>query len=93
MCRVLDNSLFVKDRKKYVKISECATSFNSLYNKNNIIQDDIFNVLENYVARHDMPFDMLRYLLQHMNCIIFIVILKNMILNCYNPDQFWHPVL
>ena len=53
MCRVLDNSLFVRDRKKYTKISECATSFNSLYNKNNIIQDDIFNVLENYVARHD----------------------------------------
>ena len=45
MCRVLDNSLFVRDRKKYTKISECATSFNSLYNKNNIIQDDIFNVL------------------------------------------------
>ncbi|MCD8014650.1 MAG: ImmA/IrrE family metallo-endopeptidase [Lachnospiraceae bacterium] len=61
MCRVLDNSLFIKDRKKYTKISECAISFNSLYNKNNIIQDDIFNVLENYVARHDMPFDMLRY--------------------------------
>ncbi len=61
MCRVLDNSLFVKDRKKYTKISKCATSFNSLYNKNNIIQDDIFNVLENYVACHGMPFDMLRY--------------------------------
>ena len=61
MCRVLDNSLFMIDRKKYTKISECAISFNSLYNKNNIIQDDIFNVLENYVARHDMPFDMLRY--------------------------------
>ena len=61
MCRVLDNSLFMKDRKKYTKIRECVISFNSLYNKNNIIQDDIFNVLENYVARHDMPFDMLRY--------------------------------
>ena len=61
MCRVLDHSLFTKDRKKYTKISECAISFNSLYNKNNIIQDDIFNVLENYVARHDTPFDMLRY--------------------------------
>lgn len=61
MCRVLDNSLFVKDRKRYKKISECATSFNALYNKNNIIQDDIFNVLENYAARHDMPFDLLRY--------------------------------
>lgn len=37
------------------------TSFNSLYNKNNIIQDDIFSVLENYVARHDMSFELLRY--------------------------------
>lgn len=61
MCQVLDNSLFVRDRKKYTKISECAIRFNSLYNKNNIIQDDIFNVLENYVVRHDMSFDMLRY--------------------------------
>lgn len=52
MCKVLDNSLYIKDHKKYIKISECVTSFNSLYNKNNIVQDDIFNVLENYVARH-----------------------------------------
>lgn len=61
MCRVLDNSLYIKDRRKYTKISECAISFNSLYNKNNIIQDDIFSVLENYVARNDMPLDILRY--------------------------------
>ncbi len=61
MCKVLDNSLYIKDHKKYIKISECVTSFNSLYNKNNIVQDDIFNVLENYVARHNMPFELLRY--------------------------------
>lgn len=67
MCRVLDNNLFVKDKKRYAKISECATSFNALYNKNNIIQDDIFNVLENYVARHDMPFDLLRYPVEDMD--------------------------
>lgn len=61
MRKVLDNSLFIKDRKKYKRINEYVTCFNALYNKNNIIQDDIFNVLENYVARHDMPFDLLRY--------------------------------
>lgn len=61
MCKVLDNSLYIKDRKKYLKISECVTSFNALYNKNNIVQDDIFSVLENYVVRHDMPFELLRY--------------------------------
>ncbi len=61
MCKVLDNSLYIKDRKKYTKISECVTRFNALYNKNNIIQDDIFRVLENYVIRHDMPFELLRF--------------------------------
>lgn len=61
MCKVLENSLYKKNRKKYIKISECVTSFNALYNKNNIIQDDIFNVLENYVSRNDMLFDLLRY--------------------------------
>ncbi len=61
MCKVLDNSLYIKDRKRYTRISECVTSFNSLYNKNNIIQDDIFNVVENYVIRHDMPFELLRF--------------------------------
>lgn len=61
MCKVLDNSLYIKDRKRYIKISECVTSFNSLYNKNNIVQDDIFNIIENYVNRNDMPFELLRY--------------------------------
>lgn len=61
MCKVLDNSLYIKAHKRYIKIKECVTSFNSLYNKNNIIQDDIFNVLENYVMHHDMPFELLRF--------------------------------
>ena len=38
MCKVLENSLFVKDKKKYKVITECVTRFNSLYNKNNIIR-------------------------------------------------------
>lgn len=61
MCKVLDNSLYIKDYKRYIKISECVTRFNSVYNKNNIIQDDIFNVIENYVIHHDMPFELLRF--------------------------------
>lgn len=69
MCKVLDNSLYIKNRKKYTKIRACVTSFNSLYNRNNIIQDDIFNVLENYVVCHDMPFDLLRYPVGEQNCV------------------------
>lgn len=61
MCKVLDNSLFIKDRKRYTKVKECVTGFNAIYNKNNIIQNDIFNIMENYAARHHMPFELLRY--------------------------------
>lgn len=61
MCKVLNNSLYLKDKKSYVQISECATSFNSLYNKNNVVQDDIFNIIENYVERNGMAFELLRY--------------------------------
>lgn len=64
MCKVLENSLFKNDKKRYCKINQCVTSFNALYNKNNIIQDDIFSILENYVARKEMPFDLLRYPIQ-----------------------------
>lgn len=61
MCKALEHSLYMQDYKKYTKISESVTSFNALYNKNNIVQDDIFNILENYVVRHDMAFELLRY--------------------------------
>ena len=47
--------------KSLDKLKSEQLFFNSLYNKNNIVQDDIFSVLENYVARHDMPFELLRY--------------------------------
>lgn len=61
MFHAIENSLYVKDREKYKKISESAIRFNAVYNGNNIIQDDIFHVIENYIRKHDMPFELLRY--------------------------------
>ena len=61
MYKALENSLFEKDRSRYYSIQKCVTQFNSVYNGNNIIQDDIFHIMENYVNRHGMPFELLRY--------------------------------
>lgn len=61
MYKVLENSLYVKDPKNFELIRRRAIEFNSIYNGSNIIQDDIFHVMENYAARHDMPLDFLRY--------------------------------
>lgn len=61
MYKVLDNSLYVKDQKAFDSIQKRAIEFNSIYNGNNIIQDDIFHIMENYAARQEMPLDFLRY--------------------------------
>ena len=61
MYQALENSLFEQDRPRYQEIQRCVTAFNSVFNGNNIIQDDIFHIMENYVRKHEMPFELLRY--------------------------------
>lgn len=61
MENVLENSLFVQDSKKFQKLSCSVSQFNSLYNGNNIIQDDIFFVLTNYVRRNQKGLELLRF--------------------------------
>ncbi|MCD8020275.1 MAG: ImmA/IrrE family metallo-endopeptidase [Clostridiales bacterium] len=61
MYKALDNSLFVMDRKKFNQLREKADGFNDNYNGSNIIQDDIFHVIENYTRKMDMPLEFLRY--------------------------------
>lgn len=61
MYKALENSLFEKARSRYQAIQRCVTQFNSVYNGNNIIQDDIFLIMDNYVRKHGMPFELLRY--------------------------------
>lgn len=61
MYKALDNSLFVKDKRKFNQLREKADGFNENYNGSNIIQDDIFHVIENYTKKMDMPLEFLRY--------------------------------
>lgn len=61
MHQILRNSLYSINEKRYEEIRKCVTSFNSLYNKNNIIQDDIFNIIENFVIKNGMSFELLRF--------------------------------
>ena len=61
MYKAIDNSLFMTDRAKYNVIRKHAISFNSNYTGSNIIQDDIFHIVENYVRQHDMQMEMFRF--------------------------------
>ena len=57
MGNVLDNSLYMNDQKKFQELFQAVIQFNSLYNGNNIIQDDIFSDVYkrqvHAVHRHD----------------------------------------
>ena len=61
MFKALENSLFVVDRDKYAMIRQRANAFNSNYTGSNIIQDDIFHIIENYVLQHGMRLEIFRY--------------------------------
>jgi len=61
MFSAYENSLYFKNKQRFKEIEDSATQFNVLYNGNNIIQDDIFNVLRNCSEKNDYPIEIFRY--------------------------------
>lgn len=61
MFKALEKSLYMVDREKYELVRQRANAFNSNYTGNNIIQDDIFHIIENYVLQHSMNWELFRY--------------------------------
>lgn len=61
MGTVLENSLYLRDKKNFLKLKENVTQFNSSYNGQNIIQDDIFSVLVNYARKNETILHLFRF--------------------------------
>lgn len=61
MGSVLENSLFFQDPKKFQELSGEVIQFNSTYNGNNIIQDDIFSILGNYARKNGEELGVFRF--------------------------------
>lgn len=61
MYKALENSLYVKNKKRFEQIRAKADGFNQGFNGNNIIQDDIFHIIQNYAVRKETPLELLRY--------------------------------
>ncbi len=61
MYKALENSLYVKNKKRFEQIRAKANGFNQDFNGNNIIQDDIFHIIQNYAVRRETPLEFLRY--------------------------------
>jgi len=61
MGNVLENSLYIQDNDKFKELTYAVIQFNSIYNGNNIIQDDIFSVLVNYAQKNRKCLDLFRF--------------------------------
>lgn len=61
MGNILENSLYIQDNAKFEELTRDAIQFNSIYNGNNIIQDDIFSVLVNYACKNQECLNLLRF--------------------------------
>lgn len=56
-----DRILYKKNPKRFEQIGEIAAGFSSFYIGQNIIQDDVFTVIENYARTKEMPLEWLRF--------------------------------
>lgn len=61
MSSILDSCLFNSDRSAFEKMQDNVREFNAIYNRNNIVQDDIFNVIKNYCRKLEQQIEILRY--------------------------------
>ena len=56
----LDGILYSVDSERFCQIRSAANSFAVNYVGNNIIQDDIFSLIENYARTKEMPLEWIR---------------------------------
>lgn len=61
MALLFDSILYKADAKRFEQIREISAGFSSYYIGQNIIQDDIFAVIENYARTKEMPLEWLRF--------------------------------
>lgn len=61
MISLFDGILFKRDPERFEQIREIAAGFSSIYIGQNIIQDNIFTVIENYTKTKEKPLEWLRF--------------------------------
>lgn len=60
MNKIITNSLYKQNQNQFQKLKDEVKIFNILYNGNNIIQDDIYNILKNYVSKNENHLELFR---------------------------------
>ena len=89
MNQILANSLYKQNVKRFQKLKEEAKTLNILYNGSNIIQDDIYIVLKNYVSKNDKHLELFRLPIQDDDFCAFTCIREGKLFTVLNS---WLPI-
>lgn len=61
MGNVISESLYKKQKNKFMKINELTKAFAANYCGNMIIRDSVFSIVANYARRRELSLEILRY--------------------------------
>ncbi len=60
MYKAIENSLYTKKPESFEKIKVASREFSGAYCGSNIVQDDIFGIMENYTSKQERPLELFR---------------------------------
>lgn len=84
--KVFKSSLFYRNTDLYREISDISIMFNSIYNRENIIQDDIFYIAKNYARKKEVELELLRIPIDDNELWAFTFVKNNIIFVCINAN-------
>ncbi len=86
MGNVIDQILFTKQNKRFLKIEDIAKSISPVFSGNPIVRDSIFGILKNYARKKEHPIELLRYPFHDEELWAFTFIKMGTIFVCVNSE-------
>lgn len=86
MSKILNESLYQKQRKRFDKVNNISKEFASVYCGTTILRDSIFGVVENYAQKRESDLEILRYPFHDKELWAFTFVKKGSVFLCINSE-------
>lgn len=86
MGKILEDSLYKKQAKRFWEISDCSKEFFGAYCGNSILGVSIFGIVENYARKKEMALEILRYPFNDEELWAITFVKKGTVFLCVNSE-------
>ncbi len=86
MGKVLEESLYEKDVKRFEKIADASKEFSGAYCGSSILGASVFGIIENYARKKEMALEILRYPFRDEELWAFTFVKEGTIFLCINSE-------